>query len=131
MVDLDLRKLSAPIEELRPKLDAAYKRLDAQWGEIEACLKKLPIPCDVSYAYSEDPWQPEDCNCLEWKKWNGKKRICIVAYHINPQSSDYDETTTPYDEWSGEQRIEMLEHVPGLFDAVAKQTKEFIDRAKN
>ena len=77
MVDLDLRKLSAPIEALRPGLDGAYKRLDKKWDEIAQCLKGLPIPCEVAYDYAQDEFAPEDALCLEWKKWNGKKRICI------------------------------------------------------
>ncbi len=31
MADLDLRTLSAPIEALRPKVEAAYRLLDEQW----------------------------------------------------------------------------------------------------
>lgn len=133
MVNLDLRKLSAPVEALRPNLAEAYKRLDAQWDEIDDCLNSLPIPCTVSYAHSPDEWHPEDFMCLVWKKWNGKKRICIEVHIFDPnnQYSEYSVTTTPYDEWSGEQRIEMLQHVPGLFEAAEKQTKKFIDKTKN
>ncbi|WP_299470220.1 hypothetical protein [uncultured Gimesia sp.] len=133
MVKLDLRKLSAPVEALRSDLSEAYKRLDAQWDEIEACLKALPIPCSVSYTYDHNEWRPEDFSCLTWKKWNGKKRICIEVHIFEPdnQYSDYSVTTTPYDEWSGEQRIEMLNHVTGLFEAAEKQTKLFIDKTKN
>ena len=129
MVNFDLRKLSAPVEALRPELDEAYKRLDAKWEGIATCLNGLSIPCSVSYTFSvEDPNHPENYDCLVWKKWNGKKRICIEACRFY---SDYDVTTTPYDEWSGQQRIDMLEHVPCLFDAAAKQTKDFIDKTKN
>ena len=133
MVDIDLRKLSAPVEALRPALSDAYKRLDAQWAEIEKCLKALPIPCSVSFTYDEDEWHPENSYCLVWKKWNGKKRICTESHIFAPGSnpySDYDVTTTPYDEWSGPQRINMLAHVPGLFQAAEKQTKEFIEQTK-
>jgi hypothetical protein len=133
MVDIDLRKLSAPVEALRTELDDAYKRLDAKWAEIETVLKKLPIPCSVSFNYSDDEWNPEDADCLVWKKWNKKKRICIVYHRFNPGSnpySDYETTTVPYDEWSGQQRIDMLEHVPGLFEEAAKETKEFIEKTK-
>ena len=133
MVNLNLRKLSAPIEALRPKLADAYKRLDIKWEEIVKCLKSLPIPCAISHMYDQNEWNPEDFCLLVWKKWNGKKRICIEVHIFNPHSnphSDYDITTTPYDEWSGQQRIDMLEHVPGLFAAAEKQTKEFIEKTK-
>ncbi len=134
MVELDLRKLSGPVEALRPALTEAYKRLDVQWAEVEKCLKTLPIPCSISYTYDVDEMGPENFSCLVWQKWNGKKRICIEVNIFAPNSnpySDYDITTTPYDEWSGQQRIDMLEHVPGLFEAAEKQTKEFIEKTKN
>ena len=134
MVDLDLRKLSAPVEALRPALIKAYQRLDAKWDEITNCLKALPIPCTISYVYESSDMFPEDCNCIEWKKWSGKKRVCIVMYRHDPSAnphSDYDCTTTPYEEWSGQQRSDMLAHVPRLFEAAQKQTKEFIEKTKN
>ena len=136
MVNLDLRKLSAPVEALRPQLTDAYGRLDAQWAEIAKCLKSLPIPTSISHSYSCDEFHPEHFECLVWKKWNGKQRICHEYHHFhggqNPYSnSDYDVTTTPYEEWSGQRRIDLLEHVPGLFEAAEKQTKEFIDKTKN
>ena len=132
MVDLDLGKLSAPVEALRPELNEAYQRLDAKWHEIAECLKTLPIPSAVSYEYDREDHDGESFACLVWKKWNGKKRVCIEIHIFDPNSySAYDVTTTPYEEWSGEQRIEMLDHVPGLFEAAEKQTKEFIDKTKN
>ena len=134
MVNLDLRKLSAPIEALRPQLDEAYDRLDLKWAEIVNCLKSLPIPTSVSYTYSEDPGMHYESLC--WQKWNGKFRICHKShlYHggQNPHhESDFDVTTTPYEEWSGQRRIDMLEHVPGLFETAAKKTKEFIQKTEN
>ena len=134
MVKLDLRKLSAPVEALRPQLDDAYKRLDSKWAEIVACLKSLPIPTSISYTYLSD--EGMDYQCLCWKKWNGKNRICHEAHLFhggqNPlHDSDFDVTTTPYEEWSGQRRIDMLNHVPGLFEAAADQTKEFIQKTRN
>ena len=131
MVDLDLRELSAPIKALRPELADAYKRLDSKWNEIAECLKALPIPCAVSYNFWSDGYG-HDSECLVWKKWNGKKRICIESHQLFPSDSGPadDVTTTPYEEWSGEQRISMLGFVPGLFKAAAKVTEGFIAMAK-
>jgi hypothetical protein len=133
MVDFDLSELSAPLESLRAEVKAAYKRLDSKWQEITDKLKKLPIPCDVSYTYWESDYCPADCTALEFKKWKGSKRICLVSYGLEqtPYGQDVSSVTTPYDEWSGEQRVEMLEHVPGLFEAAVKQTKDFIERTKD
>jgi len=134
MVNIDLQQLAAPIEALRPELDDAYKRLDAKWAEITKCLQKLPIPSSVYYTFDENPQCPEDYDCLAWTKYNGKKRICIVSYRWNPNQydgSEHDISTTPYEEWSGQQRIAMLDHVPDLFAAAAKGTQEFIDQTKN
>ncbi|HBE71251.1 MAG TPA: hypothetical protein DDW52_24150 [Planctomycetaceae bacterium] len=130
MVDLDLRKLSAPIEALRPEIKQAYANLDRKWEAIADCLK--PVPVAVSYAYFQDEG---DFDCLVWQKWNGKKRICIQVNVFKQQSAygggDYETTTTPYEEWSAEQRAYMLRHVPGLFEAAEKQTREFIEQTKN
>lgn len=136
MVKINLGELSAPIEALRPALDEAYKRLDEKWQEITTCLKSLPIPCNVSYKYcGGDQYAPADYSCLVWRKWNGKKRICIEHNFFNPNleysGSDFEVTTIPYEEWSGEMRIEMLEHVPGLFAAAAEETKEFIAKTQD
>ncbi len=132
MVDLDLRKLSAPVEALRSELSEAYQRLDAKWNEISECLKALPIPCPVSHIFASDDYRPENFECLVWKKWNGKRRICVESHVFNPNNpyTDYEVTTTPYEEWSGEQRVYLPDHVPGLFEAAEKQTKEFIEKAK-
>lgn len=131
MVDLDLRKLSAPVEALRSELTEAYQRLDAKWNEIAKCLAALPIPCAVSHTFATDEYNPENFDCLAWKKWNGKRRICFESHRFSPQNpySDYEVTTTPYEEWSGEQRVDLLDQVPGLFEAAEKQTKEFIEKA--
>jgi hypothetical protein len=133
MAKPDLRKLSAPIEALRPALDEAYKRLDAKWDEVAGCLKELPIPTRVSYTFDPDDEQPS-FTCLVWQKWNGKKRLCIEFNYFNPGNnpySDYEVTTIPYEEWSGPQRVEMLEHLPGLFAAAERATEEFIEKTKN
>lgn len=132
MVELNLRELSAPIEALRPEVSEAYKRLDAKWAQIAECLNELPIPCPISYTYDECDWDPENFACLSWKKWNGKRRVCKEVHFFDPNRphSNYEITTTPYDEWSGEQRAELLKHVPGLFKAAEAQIKKFIEQTK-
>jgi len=131
MVDFDLRDLSAPIEELRSDVNAAYKCLDAKWDAVTKALSKLPIPCDVGYTFEISSFDPleysRQSSRIEWRKWNGKKRICIVKSY-----EDDEELTAviPYEEWSAEQRINILEHVPKLFKAAAEQTKAFIAKAQ-
>lgn len=123
MSDLDLGALGAPIEALRDDVKAAYERVDAKWEAIIERLKSLPIPCAVSYCL----WESDSCmesRCLEYRKYSGKKRICLTYYSIHSQSEECD--ITPYDEWSGEQRVDMLKHVPNLFERATAQTKEFI-----
>lgn len=131
MADLDLRKLSAPVEALRPKMDAAYKLLDEQWKAIAAQLSELPIPCPVTYFYWHDEDDPSSYAGIAWKKINGSRRICSITDNEETDRNGEpfcSEAVTPYEEWSAEFRLEMLKHVPGLFKAAAKQTEEFIDR---
>jgi len=132
MVDFDLRKLSAPIEALRSDVDAAYKRLDERWDAVAKALKALPIPCDVGYTFDEDVYHPENHVRLEWRKWKGKKRLCIVSCYVEmtPFGPEDAEIVTPYEEWGGEQRIDLLEHVPKLFEAAAEQTKAFVAKTE-
>lgn len=129
MVEINLRELSAPLEAIRSDVEAAYKRLDDKWEEISEQLKKLPIPCTVGYMYSEHPNNPEDYDRIEWRKHNGRKRICLVSYRWNPDICEYgssEVSVTPYEEWSAEQRVSMLRYVPRLFDSALKETKAFI-----
>jgi hypothetical protein len=132
MSDLDLRKLSAPIEALRADVKAAYERLDAKWSAITEQLRKLPIPFTVSHTLGQPPSNPEDRWCIEFRKYNGSKRICFTIYYGSNGPYGWEEEcdVTPYDEWSGEQRVEMLKYVPDLFEAAEKQVKEFIEQTK-
>ena len=133
MVNFDLRELSAPLEALRPEVDAAYELLEAKWNAVADQLRKLPIPCDVGYTFEEASYNQPDSYCrLEWRKWKGKKRICIVSCYLEytPEGPEEAATVTPYDEWGGEQRVAMLRHVPKLFEAAVKQTKAFIAKTQ-
>jgi hypothetical protein len=127
MADLNLRKLSAPLEALRPEVNAAYKKLETNWKEIADQLAKLPIPSKATFTIWHDG---PDSVALEWRKWKGSKRVCITSYGYEHADGDMHETedVTPFEEWSAEQRLDMLEHVPGLFEAAFVQTKQFIER---
>lgn len=131
MADLDLRTLSAPLEALRSKVDAAYRLLDEKWKAIAAQLSELPIPCSVSYTYSECEYDPTQYHTLEWRKLKGGKRICSV-YNCTDMGRDGKpeeiENVTPFEEWSAEHKLEMLKHVPGLFNAAVKQTEAFVNK---
>ena len=37
---------------------------------------------------------------------------------------------TPYEEWSAEQRLEMLDHVPAFFETAVKQIQEFVAKTQ-
>jgi hypothetical protein len=130
MAKLDLRALSAPLEALRPDVKAAYERLDAKWDEIAKLLRKLPIPSDVSYVFDMDPECPPDCEALEFRKHKGERRICVASYSYFASSNGEGRTcrVTPFEEWSGEQRIAMLEHVPKLFEEAESAVKAFLAR---
>ena len=133
MVDHDLRKLSARIEALRPDVDEAYKRIDAKWAKLAAHFKKLPIPCTVGYAFHHCPYS-EDIKSLDWRKFNGKWRFCITLHFqdVHPNEGPYwDVKVTPFEEWSAENRIEMLRHIPKLFESAEKEIKEFIDKTRD
>lgn len=130
MADLDLRTLSAPIEALRSKVDAAYKLLDEQWKAITVQLSELPIPTFVDHVYwSSD--QGTHYMGIAWRKVNGTKRICSIngrEVTLDDGSPDFIEDVVPYEEWSAQQRLAMLEHVPGLFKAATKVTEAFIKK---
>jgi hypothetical protein len=128
MADLDLCALSAPLEALRADVMAAYQRLDAKWQAVSQRLFSLPIPCNVSLVLRQDPECPINCECLEFRKYRGKKRICLTTYEFEdtPYGPDEIETVVPFEEWSGEQRVRMLERVPELFSEATKRTAQFI-----
>lgn len=129
----DLRALAAPIEALRAEVDAAYKRLDSYWTSVLNELQKLPIPCDVGCDLPACDDVPGEWMRLELQKSGKRKRLYIVRYWWDALPSGEPTQTyssSPYEEWSGDQRIWAMEYVPKLFEAAAKQTKEFIERTK-
>ena len=130
MVDHDLRALAAPIEALRDDVNGAYEALDAKWSAVDEQLQKLPIPCSISYTYSENERDPEQYMTLEWRKWKGGRKLCTVYHHYEHSYNGLEsaEDVTPYDEWSAEHRAEMLRHVPALFKAAEEQVKAFVKR---
>jgi len=132
MADLDLRKLSAPLEAMRENVRSAYKLLDTQWKAIAAQLSELPIPCDVAHTYSVCDHDPSQYQTLEWRKMKGGKRICSVYHRLDFNSNNGEEEefedVTPFEEWSAETKLELLEHVPGLFEAAAKKTAAFVNK---
>lgn len=127
MADSDLRALSARLEALQPEVEAAYTRLDAKWEEIIDVLRRVSVPSRISVTYLEaddgDHWK------LEFMKWKGEKRLCDCYYTFNPDENDFHRSSvTPYEEWSAETRIDLLEYVPDLFEEAEKVTKEFIKK---
>ena len=132
MVKIDLRKLSAPIKKLAPDVDAAYTRLDATWEEISKHIAKLKIPCTVGYPFDDDG-RGHSSTSLEWRKWRGKKRFCITYWCCGQTEVGYEEheDVTPYEEWSAEQRVDMLRYVEHLFENAPKQIQRFIDKTQD
>lgn len=126
----DLRKISAPVEELIPELQAAFKILDDKWDEIGKALNKLPVPGGrVTTVIDEEPGGGPDHRSLEYLKHNGKKRFCIVFYSYQPEcpyGEDYGETVTPYEEWGSDDKANLIELVPELFKDAEKRIREFI-----
>ena len=132
MVNLDLKALAAPIEALRGDVDIAYKRLDKKWKEIAETLSRLPIPCTVSFMYwndNADDGHAHSLRMLEWRKLSGQRRICDTSY-IFDAGGPREDHVKPYEEWSGQQRADLIEHVPDLFRVAEKQIKEFIEATK-
>ena len=80
------------------------------------------------------PRRPQACINLEWRKWRGKYRFCYTHhdYEFDEYLNDHEATedVTPYDEWSAERRVEMLEFVPALFENAVKQIEKFIAKTK-
>lgn len=131
MSELDLRKLSAPIEALISEVKAAYELLDIKWENVGKQLGSLAIPCAIRHTLWESPNCPHDYSCLEWRKYKGKRRFCITSYRWEPENENGEESIEsirPYEEWSAEERLEMLSEVPGLFEDAKWQIEKFIKR---
>lgn len=130
-MDAKLKELAAPLEALRPQVESAYLRLEEKWSAVIDLLSSLPIPCDVSHKYS---WIEYHNDCwweLQWRKYNGQKRLCDTFCQdvLNPIGEpDTEYEVTPYEEWSAERRMKLLEHVPGLFKSAEKQVRDFIKK---
>ncbi|TWU39842.1 hypothetical protein Q31b_31570 [Novipirellula aureliae] len=135
MNKIDLGALSARMRELEPEVTAAYKHVDAEWASVVKTLEGLSIPCKVGYTYWYDEMDHVsdhcDYNALEWRKHNGKKRLCLTEYTaIGPDHDDrYSEAVTPFEEWSMEQKVQFLRSVPKFFEMATKQVEQFLKRA--
>lgn len=71
---------------------------------------------------------------FEWRKWLGKKRFCITSYGwvTDPNEGLMESSeVTPFEEWSADQRLDMLRHVPEIFKSAEEQLKLFIDRTRD
>lgn len=131
----DLRKFSAPVEKLIPELQAAFKILDEKWYEIGKTLDKLPVPGGrVTTVIDDDPGGGPDHRSLEYRKYNGKKRFCIVFYSFQPEcpyGEDFGETVTPFEEWGSDDKANLMESVPELFKNAEKRIREFIENVNS
>jgi hypothetical protein len=83
--------------------------------------------------FEESQCNPNDGVCLEFRKWKGSKRLCITAYSSGNGPNGWEENynVTPFEEWSGEQRVQMLRHVPDLFGNAVNQIKRFVEQTKD
>ena len=127
MAELDLRALSARLEALQPDVKAAYARLDAKWVEITQVLRNLSIPGKIAFTYSCDENSEDHC-AIEFVKWNGERRLCDVYYGYDTHIGGFRSETTPFEEWSAETRVDLLEHVPALFKVAENEARKFIKR---
>ena len=135
MNKIDLGALSARMRELEPEVSAPYKHVDSEWASVIKTLEGLSIPCKVGYSYWHDDMEHAshhcDYNALEWRKHNGKKRLCLTEYTaIGPDHEDrYSEVVTPFEEWSMEQKVNFLRSVPTFFEKATQQLEYFLKRA--
>lgn len=127
MADFDLHALAAPVESLKSDLLDAYSELDKTWEAVASTLRSLAIPGDVAFMYWDANDGSEQNACLEWRKWKGSRRLCVVNYS---SFCDEDGSVVPYEEWSGYQRLHLLQHVPKLFARAEETTKQFIAKVK-
>jgi hypothetical protein len=123
MADIDLQALAAPIESLKNDLLRAYSELDQKWEAVANTLRSLVIPGDVAFMYWDSHDGSEQHACLEWRKWKGSRKLCVVHY---TSYCDDDGNVVPYEEWSGYQRLHLLQYVPKLFQRAEEATKQFI-----
>ena len=133
MNKIDLGALSARMRELESEVTAAYKHVDAEWAAVIKTLESLSIPCKVGMTYwdSDEHDQHGDYGAIEWRKHNGKKRLCLTDYTaIGPtQEFCYSEAITPFEEWSMEQKVNFLRNVPNFFEMATKQVEQFLKKA--
>ena len=126
----DLDALAAPIEALRPELDTAYDALDAEWREVHAKLRSLPIPCPIVMPINN--WTEDSKTTLEWRKQNNGWRFCIVNKKPLPKphrGKSQAVTVKPFEQWTGHNRLNLLRRMPEFFECVREQTQQFINRA--
>ena len=132
----DLKELAAPLERLRPELDAAYESLETEWAAITETLRALPIPQRV--VVELPAWGQNVDRTLEWRKQNGTWRFCLVHTKQPPKKNPPNNgparepkpDVRPIEQWTGQERMNTLQYVPAVFEQAEKQTRAFIRKAK-
>ena len=122
----DLDELAAPIEELRPRLDEAYQDLNDEWKTISKRLRAISVPCRVSLELPR--WQPDAARFLEWRKQGKAWRFCLVTKKENAGGEEV-VTVRPLPQWTAQERMNTLQHVPDFFAEAEKRTRWFIRKA--
>lgn len=127
MADLD--SLYAQIQKLRPDVETAYKRLETRWQNTYDAFNKLPIPCKISTCVHVEEGSSYDVEThLEWRKYKGTRRFCITHYWYEVAIQEDRENIIPFEEWSTEQKIDFLNHLPSLLKNAESQIKKFLSK---
>ena len=134
----DLEELAAPIENLKSELHDAYQALDDEWEAIDRKVRSLAIPCRVTLPLQ--PWGNMTERSLEWRKFKKTWRFCVVvkrppgphekkkAKAENREPAEFVDVC-PLEQWTAQERMNLLQHVPKFFEQATSDTKAFIRRA--
>jgi len=120
--------LAERAENAQKTLFGRYDQLNAKWEAAEKRLRSMHIPREVSVPYLEEVdeyGQPQVDYYIGLVKYRGEWRICTHSYH-NPSG---DSTNwTPITEASAETRVELVQYLPKLHEAVVKSAEDFIGK---
>lgn len=121
---------AALVQRNKQAIEAAsplFDELNKSWDQIEKFLRKQGILHEVEHqigTLDDLQYGAYASRLIGIQKRKGEWRVCYGVVHF--QDPDEDAGWIPVTECTTDLRIELLEHVAGLFEELVKSNEKFV-----
>lgn len=113
------------------RAEPMFAQVNSNWEKVESYLKAKGVLHSVEHSFGQlEKWlDPGTCDTfgdrlIGIQRVKGKWRVCYGTFYYCDPNGETD--WTPITECSMEIRIELLEHVPKLFEALVVANEKYI-----